>query len=537
MRILTALYGGAAANALTVNIRNDGTEQEMPYSAIADILWWYYLNNGMYDELRLAGMFLGEPRLKGLRNPAQRVVKFYADTIWPGALPKALPLETQNRKIEEPLQQLWKWSNWQARKQIFVRWTAVLGEAYIKVAQPEGKPRIYLQLLRPEYVTERDDDEQGNIIYIRIDVPQNRREGDDDVDFYTYTEVWSKEEGTCRIWEHDGGPETEIERLGAPKQTYDLQQTWGIDFIPIARGVHLDIGEQRGVGAYLLQLDKIDEANRQATRLHSLLFRHNDVTWALEANMMDGNGRPLAPPRISGQPKPAVDRVASLLGQETADTGETVELAGEKFVRLPGMARLTSLVPNLNYDAALSVLDAHVHELEKDLPELRYHMMHEAGDLSGRAIRLLLGPAIATAVEVRNNLEDALIRAHKMALTIGQHAGIWKGLGSYEDEDLEHTFVERPIVPITRWEEAEIIKAEKEAGLPLFTSLRRSGVTEEEMAEIEDDFARTQALEQAGMAAALMEAQAQFDSGQTGATAVAGGKSAPADTAPEEELI
>jgi len=514
MRILTALYGGAAANNLALNIRQNGTEQEMPYSAIADVLWWYYLNNGMYDELRMAGMFLDEPRLKGLRNPAQRVVKFYADTIWPGTLPGALPLDTANRKIVAPLQQLWKWSNWQARKQVLVRWTAVLGEAYIKVAQPAGKQRIFLQLLRPEYITERDDDERGNIIYIRIDVPQSRRLNDDDTEFYTYTEVWSKEDGLCRIWEHDGGPDTEIERLGTPQKTYDMMEQWGIDFIPIARAVHLDIGEDRGVGAFLLQLDKIDEANRQATRLHSLLFRHNDVTWALEANMMDAaTGRPLPPPRIAG--------VAE------GEGNETVELGGEKFVRLPGMARLASLVPNINYEAALSVLEAMMAEIEKDLPELRYHTLHESSDLSGRAIRLLLGPAIASALEVRANLEDALIRAHKMALTIGQNVGIWKGLGKYEDEDLEHEFAKRDVIPATRMDEAETLKAEKEAGLPLFTSLRRSGASEEEMAEIEDDFARTQALEQAGMATALMEAQARFDAGQNGAAAVNGNGRVP----------
>jgi len=505
MKILTSLFGGGTTRNLTLAVTREGAKNELPYREIAKLLWSYYLNNGLYDELRLAGYFLDEINLKAIRSPAQRVVKFYADVIWPGRLPDALPLDleaTANKQLREPLEELWKWSNWQARKQVLVRWAAVLGETYIKVAQPEGKQRVYLQLNRPEYVTDYDDDEQGNITYIRVDVPRSRRDGDE-VTFFLHTEVWDKADGRCRIWEHDKTPETPIEQLGTPTRSYDLMATWGIDFIPWVRAVHLDIGEDRGVGAYLLQLDKIDEANRLATRLHTMLFRHNDVTWALESNMVDAaTGRPLPPPRIAT----SID----------ADGQEVVDLAGEKFIRLPGMARLSTLVPNINYEAALSALNAHLVELKNDLPELRYYDLPDLGEMSGRAIRLLMGPAITSAHEVRGNLEDALVRAQKMALTIGQNAGIWSNLGSYDDGDLEHSFAERAIIPADRYEDAEIIKAEKEAGIPLFTSLRRSGATEKEMAQVEEDYAREQAMSQAGMAAALLEAQSQFNAGQPG---------------------
>lgn len=526
MKILTSLFGGGTAKNLTLSITREGAKNELPYREVAKLLWSYYLNNGLYDELRLTGYFLDEPNLKAIRNPAQRVVKFYGDTIWPGRLPDALPLDleaTANQQLKEPLADLWKWSNWQQRKQILVRWTAVLGETYIKVAQPEGKKRVYLQLNRPEYVTDYDDDEQGNITYIRVDVPRSKRDGDE-VEFFLHTEVWEKENGRCRIWEHDKTPETPIEQLGTPKKDYDLQETWGIDFIPWVRAVHLDIGEDRGVGAYLLQLDKIDEANRLATRLHTMLFRHNDVTWALESNMVDAaTGRPLPPPRIATD----ID----------SNGNEVVDLSGEKFIRLPGMAKLTSLVPNINYESALSALNAHLAEVKNDLPELRYYDLPELGELSGRAIRLLMGPAITSAEEVRGNLEDALVRAQKMALTIGQNTGVWKNLGSYDDGDLEHGFEERPIIPADRTEAAEIIKAEKEAGIPLFTSLRKSGATEKEMNQLEEDYAREQAMAQAGMATALLEAQSQFNAGQPGQNGQMGeGKTAvPTKEEPKED--
>lgn len=507
MKYLTSLFGGGTAANLTTSIRQDGTTSELPYSEVAKLLWHYYLNNGLYDELRLAGYFLNELTLKSLRNPAQRVIKFYLDTIWPGRLPDALPLDvSNNRKLDEPIMQLWKWSNWQARKQLLVRLTAVLGECYIKVAQPVDKSgRVYLQIIRPEYVPDGgvDFDEQGNVTYVRVDIPQRRRDAKGRIEHYTHTEVWDKDAGTASVYQHKQGDGADVERLGTPTESYDIMAEWGIDFIPFVRVQFLDLGDGRGVGAYLLQLDKIDEANRLATRLHAMLFRHNDVTWALKSNMVDGpTGRPLPPPRI---------------GTTTNSSGdEVVDLAGEKFLRLPGMASLESLVPALHYADHLAVLQAHMAELENDLPELRYYRLSEAPDLSGRAIRLLMSPAISSAAETRGNMEDALVRAQKMALTIGQNTGIWDGLGDYESGSLEHGFQERPILEGGRYEDAEILKAERDAGLPLFTSLRMSGKSDEFMAQVEADHAREQAMSQSGLASALLEAQAQFDAGQPG---------------------
>jgi hypothetical protein len=51
-------------------------------------------------------------------------------------------------------------------------------------------------------------------------------------------------------------------------------------------------------------------------------------------------------------------------------------------------------VPNINYEAALHVLQDHMIELEQDLPELVLYRMRDGRDLSGRAVRLMLAPAI-----------------------------------------------------------------------------------------------------------------------------------------------
>mgnify|MGYP001271793837 CR=1 FL=1 len=517
MKILTSLFGGGTAAALRTSVQAATTASELPYSEIAKLLWSYYLNNGLYDELRLAGYFLGDETLKSLRNPAGRVVKFYTDTIWPGRLPDALPLDTMgNDTLVAPISDLWKWSNWQSNKQILALWTAVLGEAYIKVAQPEGKDRVYMQNIRPEYIPDDqvDFDAQGNITYIRVDVPQAVRK-DDKIEYYTHTEVWDKAAGTARFWLHKKGAETAVSRLGTPDSEYELLPTWGIDFIPFVRAVHTDIGEDRGVGAFLLHLDKIDEANRVATDLHAQIFRHNKPKWALRANGVDqATGRALPPPNVATTKNAAGEDV--------------VEMSGEKFIRLPGTSTLEPLVPPLNYADHLAILQDHMSELENDLPELRYFRLQDAPDLSGRAIRLLMAPAVASALEVRGSLEDALVRAQKMALTIGQNAGIWSGLGSYDDGDLEHGFEERAVLDGGRYEEAEIWQSETAAGLPLLTALKRSGWTSEQLDELEQDYARLQSMQQAGMAASLLGALDRFDAGQAGQTTAVPQAGAPA---------
>jgi hypothetical protein len=367
-----------------------------PPKVLYELLLAYYLNNGLYDDtaVYLYDSGIRREALKGLRNPAYRVVEYYAAHLWPGALPAALPIVTENERIIPAIEQVWQWSNWGAMKQQAARWLAIFGDLFIKVAQRQGtrpgEGRVYLQLLDPRHVTEFDLDERGYIVYIRIDVPQTRRDGEK-VKRYTLTEVWDKEAGLFRRWEHDRGADEELDRLGRATEEIPLAK-FGIDFIPIVYTRLRQIGDERGVGAYTLQLDKIDEGNRIATRLHQMLFRNNAVTWALQANAMDPSGRPLPAPRVGNQSGDGRD-------------GDTVQLGEDRLLRLPGQSSITPLVPPINYEAALSILNAHMMELEHDLPELAYYRIREMNEVSGRAVRLLLSDAIDRLIEARGNGE------------------------------------------------------------------------------------------------------------------------------------
>jgi len=439
-------------------------------SAWYDMLEEYYMNNGLYDLVSQA-LFenaIWTPGMKPLRNPAHRAVEFYVSKLWPGPLERALPIVTKNKKLLDAIARIWDWSNWASQKQVAARWLSNFGDLFVKVAEKSENnavTRVYLDPIKPKYVTDLDLDERGFITYIRIDVPT-----EDEM----HTEVWSKARGGYRLFKHNRTIDTPISQLGNPTDSKSFDEL-GFDFIPIVHAKFQDIGETRGVGCFVHALDKIDEANRQATRLHQILFRYNKPTHAVTANAMDASGKPLPPPTLTG------------LNGSSADGDNPKVVTGDDEVwELPGMSKLEQMVPNVQYDAALNILNAQMDELTDDLPEILYYDLKDKGELSNVALKTLLGPAIDKVLEARGNAEAALIRADQMALSI---AGVHKlngfeGLGNFENGDLIHTFAERDVIPMSAKEKAETIQAETSAGMPLIFSMKQHGFSEEQIKDV-----------------------------------------------------
>ncbi len=503
------MFSTAAAWWSYVALSLQRNEQQAPWRDQYRALKAYYLSNGLYEVLAemLRAMGDDDKAIKPLRNPAFRVVEFYAAKLWPGTLPQALPIETKRKQIVPAIEQVWQWSNWNTEKQTCARWFAIFGDMFIKVAT-KGEPvdRVFMQNIEPEYVTEFDADERGYITYIRMDIPRTRRNERGELVGYMHTEVWTKESG-YRLWEHDKGV-VELERLGEPTAAAPLS-TFGIDFVPVVWVPFRSIGDERGVGAFTLQLDKIDEVNRQATRLHQILFRYNRNLWVLLANAADSAHRPLPAPRIGGQ-TPAPGKMG------------TLEIDDDSILGLPGFSDLKSLVPTLNYKDALEILNDQLKEIQRDLPELAYFELRDAGELSGRAIRLLLGDAVDRLVEARGNGEGGLIRAHQMALTMGQAARLepFRDLGTYAAGDFEHKFVERDPFPLSDHELAETTKTLTDAGFPVLAAARFAGFSQAQLDSLERDLAAEQ--ERTATLARAYTAQAEAIASRNGAVAMNG---------------
>jgi hypothetical protein len=470
-----------------------GAEQR-PHHELQAALWALYEQAGVYEDasLALAAQGTVAELLHALRLSAYRSVEFFGFTVWPGVLPKALPIVTDNAAIIPAIEQVWQWSNWSTQKQVFIRKAAAMGEVFVKVATRPDNSRVFFQLIDPRHVLDFDTDERGFLTWIRIDVPLAQRTGDK-VKLLTRTEVWDRRVlagvgadgalemgGTLRVWEHDKGDEPDLDRLGPPIERRPLSD-FGIDFIPIVQCQWQDRGEQHGAGAYVHAVEKLLEADRILSRLHQQLYRANTETWVLEAaGRVDSLGREIPPPQVDG-----------LSGSSTRDDGR-VQVGDSRLVRVPSGWTIQPKIAPINYADALAVANAHVQEIRRDLPELAYFDATELGaNASGRARRIHLAPAIDRALEARANCEEALIRLDQMALTIGQNAGLplFKNLGTFEKGAFAHRFATRDVLPPDRLEEAQADLAEAQAlvqQMALLVSappvlLERAGYTPEQV--------------------------------------------------------
>lgn len=485
---------------LRVSINSQAAGREATPAEIYAALELYYLNNGLYDIVAQAAHEGGiwTEAMKPMRNPANRVVEFYVSKLWPGDLPGALPIVTDNKAIVDPIHQIWAWSSWATKKQLAARWFGLFGDLLIKVVTSDPPDRVYFQLIKPNLLTDFDEDDRGFLQYIRLDIPQTRRVNGK-VEAYNLTEVWDKEAQLYRLWEHNRAANTPLDQLPKPKLTQPMSD-FGIDFLPFVHAKFRDLGEKRGAGSFVHALDKIDEANRKATRLAQMLFRYNRPVMGVTAGGNDSSGRPLPAPRLGGS--------------SGTDESDSVTLGDDTILRLPGNSQAFALVPNVNYESALNILNADLMELEKDLPELAYYRLRDLGaNISGRAVRLMLSDAIDKVIEARGNAEAALVRANQMALTIGQNAGLFTGLGTFEAGNFDHEFGDREVIATTGQDKAETVKAYKDAGVPLPSALRLAGFTEAEIEAIEDDRDSEAKRVQQTFGQAMAGAQRNFDQG------------------------
>jgi hypothetical protein len=436
----------------------------------------YYNQNGLYNPQIGSDYYLGvwDEAMKPLRDCAHRVVEFYVSKLEPGT---SLPIVSANDKIIDPIKQIWQWSNFFAKKSLIVRQFALYGDLFIKTSVSAFKDSVHQQYFPPRYVMAYDEDEMGNLTYIRLDIP------DDDK---THTEIWTLEGYTTYL--HKRGQYEEDERYLGDPVSQDTLKSLGIDFIPFAHASFIDVGEDWGIGCFAHALDKIDEANRMATRLHEMLFRYNKALWVAQANANDSQGKPLPPPKVTGG-------------------SNTLTIEDDTILSLPGTSTLSALVPDIHYADALAILQDMMHEIERDLPELAYFDLKTSGAISGRAVEMLLGDAVDKVLETRSNFEAALIKADKHALTLGSIADIFMGIGSYDAGDFDHTINARPVFPMDDTDRAALLQIYTAAGLPLGSAMKLAGYPK----DVIDEAVAGRAAENAANTARVAQA---FNAGQ-----------------------
>jgi hypothetical protein len=423
---------------------NTGLSQKELYKK----LWDYYNNNSLYGNLQAVSRELGqwiEP-IKGLATVTNRSTEFYVSKIISGSL----AVTAKNDVVKTSIEQVWKWSNFDSQKQVFSRFISLTGNLFVKVANDESK--VFFNMIDPENVTDFEVDSRNYLTKIRIDVPIVQDEKN-----LTYTEYWDKTDGYFAVWIHNQGENAKLEQLGDPTDYATLAEL-GISFIPIVFIKFKDIGKKYGVGCTNHALDKIDEINRQRTRLHQLMFRWNKETLIISDNSVDANGRA---------------KVNNSLNDDDLD------LLGNDILQMAGSKNVSSLIPEIDWKSHLDTIVAMGFELEQDLPELKYYSLKD--QLSGQAVKQMLGGAVSRAEEARSNMLSGIIRMDEIALTVGIANNIFPAFGNYENGDFEHSIQAQEMFPVDNAEIATLVKTYTESGLSVQTALRFAGFSETEI--------------------------------------------------------
>jgi hypothetical protein len=564
MSVVTGLFSGlgrffrssaSSVNGSSVNVRAQVQANTYPVARtqrdLYAVLKAMYLTNGAYDEIRgiRFGISAGASQMKPIRNPVPAIVDFWSAKGFPRPMILTTPATAQMQNVEEQtaekdplilaIEQVWTWSNLR-RRLPYIGWCAGLfGEVYLKVVASQERGRVWFEVIEPSYVFDYESDERDNLTWIRLDVPKCETNYDTgEVKHYTRTEIWSKDEGRYRIWETEGDAYGKAVRdLGAPVEVGSLMGNpddgpgLGIDWIPFVRMPFRDVGEKRAIGAVLVTIEAAAEADLMATNLHDVVFNNLEGMTVVTRDGVDANNRPLPPVRVQAA-TPQTDAFGNTVQTPGQNADGSVTLGHRTLVSLPGGANLAHAVPPIDIPGALALQQDHDQHLERIAPELAYTKISElsGADLSGRAIRYKLTPALDKVDEVRPNLLDGLKAADMMAITLGQVNRIpgFEGLGTFEDGTLEHGFMDQEILPTsdyeqaqTRHEEAAAMQAEQAAGMPFGEILKRTGYSEEQAADVVNTAAdeAEASMQRAQDAFGTTSAQQQTQDQQNGAGA------------------
>lgn len=416
----------------------------------------YYSNNTLYENTRILRHYLGvwKEDMRPLRSPVHRSVEFFVAKVALGE--PVVSVYNKKQAVADAIKNIMEWSNFQLTKNSQVRSMSKYGDLFRKVVSENGK--VWHEMVETEDVTDFQQDPRGFLTEIRIDTPIK-----DGFVQKTRTEFWTVNDAIpyMAVWEHSLHENATIEQIAQAFEPvmYAPLSDFGIDFVPFVRSSFAEGVEKWGANCVEHALLKVDEANRQATRLHQMLFRYNKPVWLLSSNQVLDDGTPVPAPDVSN-----------------------MEIRDDSIIPLGGNNTLNGLVPDIDYAAALSILKSQEEELEKDLPELRYYSVAERSDMTGKAIRNLLGAAVDRAEAARTSFAEGTVRLNQMAMTVGQFQGIFSGLGSFDDGQLNHSIRFADMFPSDISEKSTTLSTLAGIqGMPLNVAMKLAGFSDEEI--------------------------------------------------------
>lgn len=401
---------------------------------------------------------------RNLYNPAYRLGEFWKTHLWGGALDLeagrggALPVVARYEPLRKAIAQIWRWSNWQIKKDVATLWGSVLGDVAIKVIDDTERAKTYLELVHPATLAGVQMDPFGNVKAYTIQ--ETRQHPLNPAQEVTYTETAERGAGEEVIFR------TYLNSQPYPWNGQAAQWVEPYGFIPLVVIQHNNVGLDWGWSELHPALAKIREVDDLASLLTDQIRITVKAPW-----LFTGADKAKNPIQVAGRdstddiPEPGREEMLILYAKDPATKAQ-------------------ALIADLDIAGVLAHIEALLRELERDYPEMRFDNLRLTGTVSGRTLQVARQPVETKVLQRRAVYDDALARAQNMAVAIAGYRRQVEGFGlaSYAAGQLDHHIGDRPVFDVSQadrddeeaafWTTAKIAQ---EAGMPLEIYLRRHG--------------------------------------------------------------
>lgn len=448
--------------------------------AVADRLGSYqmysaYYNATIYNTLAMGGQreqinaILGNAAaadLASLYNPVSRVVDLYQHVLGGEFGVDILAIPGDNAtQIDGPLRQIWDWSHFNTVKTNITHIAANYGDVGLRiVARNDADPRrrrVWIKPEHPSVILDYEQDERDNVTQVLLQYDITSGVGDD-AKTETVRELQTKEQFT--FW-------TVVNGQLDPREQY----TNDLGVVPYVIVPHNSLGEKWGVNAYYRAAPLIDRINALQTHINVQIHRHVKAKLAVAS---------------SGAAPSTIDM-------------SDLSIAWFNTLRDGPPPSFEWLVAPLNLADALAQSIQLQTQAEDELPELKATGGKFLAGQSGETIAQLRQPAEDKVSLARVNLEDGLIRAQKIGLSLGVLYDMWDlgtGMGTrdaadraYQEGYEDHVFNNRPLMPMTVNEHMTLLQGKQALGYSRQRLLREQGMSDEDIAINEQELEMEQA--------------------------------------------
>lgn len=416
---------------------------EYPARIFRCALYEAFYSNTAYREIEVFArtmkhQYALSKQVRGIYNPVYRQNELLKSKIAGGAIDwesletGALVVAMADDPLREALIQALKWSNWGVNKGLYVHQAALLGDSLLWVTDDRARQKVRIDVTHPSKIKEATFDDVGHLKRIVLEYQRGWTDpttGKSQDVVYGLTadenEFVTTKDGQEYGWHSD--------MSGNPVSRWP--NDYG--FVPAVKAGFKDVGTAWDVNAFHASIAKIHEINDVASLLSDSIRKNIDPPWLLA-----GVQKPSSTPKIPGS-----------LADGTATEDPTAQRDHQKVFYGSENARAHGMVMPIDIPGAMQHIDGLLKELERDMPELAMHRLRESGgDRPGIAIRNMYSDATGRLNEAAGNLDDALIRALQMCVSIGGMRG-YENFGPFNLDSFQRGDLDFYIKPRTYFED------------------------------------------------------------------------------------